>query len=278
VCSGVENTFNGLGEKIKASTQAIASFSFDVISQTKYTFEDTRAPSNVFRHFDRNVLVLFTQFKIFAVEGASKVARTIVGVMDCIQVVMEMDYFLGRRLQADRKENRQAAIAGHGAFAVASLGGVALWAHDLSYINLSKMAANLSRTKVFSFVPTVLSSIPVLKDMTKLQEVAASIGKMRLFRKIVKLSLVSFVQHAFALGYFCFAIDAIQKINSSRDQITISSAKWDLYYYTAELAFEALVLAGITNAIGMGLMASIAVLLAIKSYSYKTVHKHELAS
>jgi hypothetical protein len=248
---------------------------------------DTNASAAVFRKLDQHVFRFLEH--LGGIEGGltrfSTFIRHNVALIDFVQLIGDVNYFVRGKFKEKRNEKGQLekprdsaeVIAGHAAFAVANTGGSLLWLQQLNILSLSKMASKIGEVRVFSCVPKVIASIPVIKNLSGLQKVANAVGEFRAFGFVKHLSCLTITLRALDLGYALYAVDAVKRLlNKHNNQTQTISAGIDLSSYLAELMLSALVLAGVTNVVGLGVMGLTCITLTVASFLYRVFNENEL--
>lgn len=201
-----------------------------------------------------------------------KILSSYVGYIDFLQVAADVDYFVRGKF---KKENFL-QVGAHIACFVANVGGALLWLEDMAFINLSKATTAIGNWRAFEFVPKVLSTIPVLRDMTVLQKAAKAIGELRVFSVLTKVSPLTIVLRAIDLAYAFLAIEAANRLIKSEKKEQKISAGLDLSSYVAELVLSAVILAGVTNIIALGSIGGGCIVLALSAFLYRSAHEKQL--
>jgi len=244
-----------------------------VIETTNFVFSslanicsNTNALAGVFRKLYKHCIQL-TEHLTDAHGKYAKLShmfRSTVDVIDSVQMWSDGNFFINGYFN----NARYAEIGSRGASLVANIGGTLMWLQEMAFINLSTAAATLGNYRVFSFVPQVLSSVPVLRDISSLQLAANSIGELRVFSVVSKLSPLNVTLRALDLMYTFLAINAAQKIASSNNTEQLIGASIDLSSYLAELTLSAVVCAGVTNVVALGVIGGACISLAVSSFLY----------
>jgi hypothetical protein len=81
---------------------------------------------------------------------------------------------------------------------------------------------------------------------------------------------------ALDLGYALLAIDAGRRLLNAENVKQKVSAGLDLTSYLAELTLSAILLAGVTNVIGLGVAGSTCVALTVSSFLYRIANEKEI--
>jgi len=259
---------------VKATGNAIENFVQGFFRAMTELTADTNALAAFFRKLDKHVLVMMEQLgktpEFF--NKFRENIRATVGFIDFVQVAVDVDYFANAKF----KEDNKLSIAGRISIAVADVGGALLWLQEMSFFNLSKAATSIGNIQVFSFVPKVVSVIPVIRDVAALQRVAATVGQVRIFSAITKISLGFVAERALTLGYVFFAAESFQRLMSPGNHFQKTHAALDLASYISELALDALLTVGVTNIIGLGVMGTVCLSLALSSFLYKVFNEKEI--
>lgn len=253
-----------------------------ILTVAKHASDDTNMTATFFRKTNNQLIHVVAHVRGLPADTWSKFRegmQGLIGIVDFFQLAVEIDYFTGRKLQDDYAKGKTAIIAGHVGFTTAEIGGGTLWLNDLGFIDLGKISAKVADTKVLSFIPKLVAAIPGIRNWTALQRLANTIGDLRIFSFVTKISLLSVTLRALALGYLFFAIDALQRmIDPVRSQIEKISAGWDFTALSSELILDALVLAGVTNIWGLGAAAAAAVVFGTISLGYRMENGSAMAA
>lgn len=218
-------------------------------------------------------------FTVFA-----RMLRNHIAVVDFLQLAKDADYFINQRYKEVRDENGNlvtvrdtfAAIGGNVASFVADIGGSVLWLEELGFLKLGQMADAIGKVKVFGCVPKLVSCVPVLGKLEVVSKAARAIGDLRVFSCIAKISLTFVTLRALDLMFAFFAIDSIMKYRKAENDPQKICAALHLSSYIAELALSALLLAGVTNLIGLGVLGGTAITLAFSAFFYRNAHSEEV--
>lgn len=195
--------------------------------------------------------------------------------IDLFLLANDIDYFVNGHYKKDQKDNKYTFFGRIALFATNIL-GTAAWLVDLGVLNLSKAAKAIGNVRLFSFVPKVISYIPGIRSMPLLQSVAAAIGNVRVFSFVARFSLCYLANRALTVSFIFFGADAYQRMKQPGNYHQLTQAKWEFARCVSEVALDALVVVGVTSAIGLGLLGSACLFMAIKNFVYNIQHKKEL--
>lgn len=257
-----------------------------VFSSVNLLTSDAPALAGVFRKLDQHVLRFFEHLgdSKGKLGQFSKFLGRNVAFIDFFQLVGDVNYFAAGRFKEKRNElgeiekprDKNIVIAGKLGFFAADFGGALLWLQEMSFISLSKAAVAIGEVRVFSFVPKAISSIPLLRDVSGLQRVANAVGEFRAFSFVKNLSCLSLTLRALDLAYALFAVEAGQRLLNAENKNQAISAGLDLSSYLAELTLNAIVFAGVTNVIGLGIVGVTCITFAVASFLYRVTHEKEI--
>lgn len=235
---------------------------------------DANLVASVFRKLEKHVLKLVEHVSKSpgGFDKLSELLRRNVAIIDCVQVAGDIDYFVNGRFHQDTK----AIVAARVSMMVANVGGALLWLESMAFFSLSKAAAAVGEVKVFGFVPKVISSVPGLRDLTTLQNLAKGFGEVRVFSVVAKISPLFITLRALDFMYAFFAFDAAQRLANADNIHKRTSAGLDLSSYLAELAISAMVFAGVTNIVGLGVVGGVCITLTLSSFIYRITHEKQL--
>ena len=194
------------------------------------------------------------------------------GCLNLAQLAGTVDYFINNRF----KQEWWPLIAGNVSIAVVNVGWAMMWLQEMSLFTLSKAAEVVGNVKVFSFMPKLVESVPCFRASIAMQNIAKSMGELRIFSCITKISIGTFVSSALAIGYGFFAIDAFHRLfvtACNHEQTT--HAALDASHYVAEVLYGVLALS-CTNVIVLGVAAGVAFSLGLSAFMYKIVREKEL--
>jgi hypothetical protein len=276
VGNGVSKIGNGLFGAIQATVWGAFSI-----------FKDSCATASVFRKLDQYTLRLIehinhapgslSQFQLFL--------RRNVAFIDLAQLAADIHYAVSGRFKEvynakedkfEKEKDNALMVTGKLAALAANTGGALLWFNEMGLVSLSKAAEVIGETRIFSAVPSILSSIPALKDFPKLHTVAKAIGEFRVFSFIKHTSCLFVTLRALDLMYTCFAVDAGNRLLNADSRIKAISAGLDLSSYLAELTLSAMLLAGVTNVVGLGVFGTACIVLAASSHIYRAANEKEV--
>lgn len=256
------------------------------ISGVQYIVTDSPATAGVFRKLDQHVLRLIeyvnnapgslTQFQLFI--------RRNVAFIDFVQLGADIHYFATGRLketinangEVEKEKDNYIMMSGKLSAFAANIGGSLLWFSEMGFLSLSKAAETIGEVRLFSVVPTIISSVPALKDYSGLQKIANTIGEFRVFGFLKHTHCAFVTLRALDLMNAFFAIDAGRRLLSAESKIKAISAGLDLSSYLAELTLSAIILAGVTNVVSLGVLGASCITLAVSSFIYRTAYEKEV--
>lgn len=256
------------------------------ISVANLIASDSSSTANILRKLDHHVLRLIeyvkgspgslSKFQLFI--------RHNIAFVDFAQLGSDIHYLATGRLkevyndkgQLEKEKDNSIIIAGRTACFTANVGGALLWFNEIGFLSLSKAAEVIGEVRLFSAVPSIISSIPSVKDMPKLQSIAKTIGEFRAFSFIKHTSCLFITLRALDFMYAFFAIDAGRRLLNADSKVKAIAAGLDLSSYFAELTLSAVLLAGVTNVVGLGIAGTTCISLAASSFIYKAVHDKEV--
>lgn len=257
-----------------------------IVSSTSAIAADSTATASVLRKLDHHVLSLIeyinkapgslTQFQLFV--------RRNVAFIDLAQLCADIHYMVAGRMkdvinaegEAVKVKDTGIMQAGKTAALAANTGGALLWFNEMGLVSLSKAAETIGQVRLFSAVPSLVASIPGVKDFPKLGKIANAIGELRVFSFLKHTSCLFVTLRALDIMYACFAVDAAQRFMNAENRIKAISAGLDLSSYLAELTLSAIILAGVTNVVGLGVVGATCIGLTASSFLYRTMHDKEI--
>ncbi|MEI8365619.1 MAG: hypothetical protein WCF65_04290 [Parachlamydiaceae bacterium] len=202
----------------------------------------------------------------------SKVFDAYVGVVDVVQIAADIDGIAHGKF----KSESFVALGKRVSLFVANIAGALMWFQEMAFINLSKTAASLGNFRAFEFVPTVLKNTPILRDITILKQAANSIGGIRVFGILTKVSALNIALRAVDMAYAFMAVDAAQRLARSEKSEHKIQASLDLSNYLAELALSAVLFAGVTNIVALGVMGIGCITLGLSAFFYRISRSVEI--
>lgn len=275
-----------VGNGFSAAAHGVVGAAQKVISSIQHIVTDAPMTAGVFRKLDQHVLRMIehlndapgslSRFQLFIKRN--------VAFIDFVQLASDIHYFATGCIKetinskgkvVKEKDNNIMVAARFSAFA-ANIGGTLLWFGEMGFLSLNQAAVALGEVRLFSFVPKVIESIPVLKSFTDLHKIANVVGEFRVFGFLKHVSCTFLTLRALDFMYAFFAIDAARRLLSAESQIKAISAGLDLSSYLAELTLSAILMAGVTNVVGLGVVGATCITLAVSSFLYKTVNDREI--
>ena len=229
------------------------------------------------------------KYLLCAVESAksAKIARILVNYIsfvDFVQLARDIDYFVNARWKGLHDEKggmiskREgiAAIAANVMSLVADVGGALLWLEEMAFFSLSTAATAVGNVRIFGVLPKVIALVPGLRDMKTLTQAAEALGNLRVFSFVTKVSPLFITLRALDLMYVFFTIDTVQKLMHAKNDCQKMSEGLYLSSYISELTLSALVMAGVTNPIGLGVAGATCLTLALAAFLYRKTHEEIL--
>lgn len=192
-----------------------------------------------------------------------------VGFVDTVQLAGDVNYFYNRKYKADNK----LTVASRVALAVADVGGTLLWLQEMSFIKLSQTAKALGEVRLFSFVPKVISNTPYLRNMPNLAQKAAALGNMRVFSCLNTLSIGLVAGKALALYYLLSAVNSLKTLVKEGTPLDKKQARFDLLYNTTEFTLNTLLIIGVANTVGLGILGATCIATGLASFAHKSINK-----
>jgi hypothetical protein len=259
VVSAVQSVFARLGD-LQMSTYELACF---------------------FRKIERYLLCAVESAKSAHI---AKVLINYIAFIDFVQLARDIDYFVNARwkgMHDDKggivsKRDGIAAIAANVMSLVADIGGALLWLEEMAFFNLSKAAAAVGNVRLFGAVPELIASVPCLRDIKTLTQAADAVGNLRVFSFLTKISPLFITLRALDLMYVFFTVDAVQKLMHAENHYQKMSEGLYLSSYVSEMALSALLMAGVTNPIGLGVAGTTCLTLALAAFLYRKTHEEIL--
>lgn len=188
-----------------------------------------------------------------------------IGFVDTLGVLGDLQYFSRK----DYKKDSNLQVAGRSALAVANAGGALLWFEELKFFKLSHIAHKLGEVRLFSKVPTLVKSIPLVRDIPHLTQAANSLGKVHVFSGLKNLSMCLIAARALVLYYLFSALNSMRKIAQTHDAVERKQAGLDLSYYASELALNSLLIVGVASTAGLGALGATCVATGLASFTYR---------
>ena len=275
---------------IKSGTHSLTNFVSSFFHRTIIGLSDVAGDTNAVAAFYRKMEKHVVNLVEFATETPGKCSkmadclRKAVSFIDFVQFAGDLKYFLTGGYKEERNEkgelvkaaDTKTIIGARVAMAAADIGGTLLWFEEMGFYKLKDVAASIGSTRVFGCAPKIVSSIPVLRDITVLSRAANALGNLRLFSFITKASCLFVTLRALDLMYGLFAADAASRVINAPSSYHRISAGLDLSSYLSELTISALVFAGVTNVVGLGIAGAVCMTMALSSFLYRNSHKDEL--
>lgn len=280
----VSTSQNGIIKGVKA----VGSVAHGTVVSISSVASESTAIAGFYRKMEKHVLNLVEHSA--SIPGhLGKLAgslRKIVSFIDFIQLFGDADYFVNRGYSEKRNEEGQLEknadskiiVSARVAMAAADVGGSLLWLEELGFFKLSQLASDLGKVRLFGFVPKVVASLPKVRDLPVVSRVANTIGNLNVFGSLAKLSCLSITLRALDLMYGLFALDAAKRIASAPSTPHRISASLDFVSYISELALSALLFAGFSNVVGLGIAGGTCVTMAVASFIYRNNHLAKLGA
>lgn len=212
-------------------------------------------------------------------------------VIDVAQLANDADYLVNKgwkaKISDDGKSYKPADnavnVCTRISTAVVDIGCALLWFEEMGFYSLKATAAAIGNVRVFSFIPKVVSSIPVIRDVSILQKAAKAVGDLRVFSCINKMSALTITLRALDLMYAFLAIESAQKLidaNKIEDKTERAAKKLSaglyLSNYISELVLSALLIVGVTNVAALGAMGAVCITLGLSAFFHRVTHEEEL--
>ena len=247
-------------------------------------FADSSAEANFFRKIEGPIIRMVEYLANIpgGLQKCSEILRHNVAFIDLVIMLADINYLwktLIRTNTDDKKiepKDNNLVIGGRIAFLTANIGGALMWLEEMSFLSLAKTAHTIGEARIFSVVPQVISKVPFVRDLPRLQKFANLVGELRVFSFVKSLSCLSVTLRALDLGYALFALDASRRLMTANNTSQITAAGIELTSYLSELALSAAIFAGVTNVVALGVGASACVALAASAFLYRVTHENEL--
>lgn len=248
--------------------------------------KDTNAVVAFYRKMERHVVDLL-EYLSDTPGKLGKMAehmRRAVSFVDCFQLAGDLHYFLNGGYKEVRSENgklekeadNKVIIAARVATATADVGGTLLLFEELGFYKLNTIANAIGNTRLFSFVPKVVASIPVIRDVGILGRAANALGNLRIFGCLTKISCLFVTLRALDLMHGFYAIDAARRLVTGPSACHKISAGLDFTSSIGDLVLSALLFAGVTNVVGLGVIGAACITMTAASFLYRASHNAEL--
>lgn len=278
----ISTTGKGVSVAVYGAIRAVQ----QVFTVASLLIADAPATAGVFRKLDQHVLRFLEHLGVAKgqLSKFSVCLRRNVAFIDFFQLAADINYFAAGRFKEKRNEKGEIekardhalVITGKLALFSADIGGTLLWLQEMSFFSLNATAAALGEVRLFSFIPKAVAAIPGLRDFASLQRVANGVGEFRAFSFVKNFSCLSLTLRAVDLAYLIFAVDAGRRLFNADNAIQAISAGLDLSSYLAELTLSAIVFAGVTNVVGLGIAGTTCIALALASFLYRVGHEKEI--
>lgn len=265
-------TISTMKDSLQSIFLRIAHAAQSVLFTLGFLTTDANALANIFRRLNGQVFNAVDQLssipgffnKFRAASGSA------VGWIDTLQLFSDVNYLYSGKYKSDSNVGIAAKIS----IFAADIGGSLLWLQEISLLNLSKAAATLGQTRFFGFVPKIVSCLPLIRDVSGIQRLASAIGEIRVFGFVNQISMKFIAGRALALAYILFAVDSSKKLLDANNTVTQrTQAGIDLSRYLSELALDAMLILGVTNVIGLGVMGAVCITTGVASLAYRVNHK-----
>lgn len=271
---------------LDAAAHGVISLSQNIIGGISDLSVHTNSVAGVFRKLQRHTFYMIENLR--ETPGYFKkligITTHYVAVVDIMQLAGDVDYVVNKgwkeKISVDGKEYKPAdsaaTVAGRASLVVVDIGANLLWYEEMGFYSLKNAAAAIGNTRIFSYLPKVVSSIPGVRNVAVIQNAAKTIGELRVLSFVTKISPLFVTLRAVDLMYAFFAIDAAQNLVKGDTATKKTSAALYLSSYLAELTISAALLAGVTNVIALGTMGAVCISLALAAFFYKHSHEAEL--
>ncbi|MBA3815053.1 MAG: hypothetical protein H0X29_00725 [Parachlamydiaceae bacterium] len=273
-----ENTYNQeyawAGRSVSSVKQCPGSISSRLISGAQRVINMlglvVSSPSTlafVFRRMNCQVINAIDQVKkmpayLFRFRGASE---SFTRCVDAVEFIKDIQYFYDKEYRNDNKLQ----VTSHIAISVANVGGTLLRMQEMGFIKLGQAAKAIGEVRLFSFVPKVIASIPLVRDIQSLERAAASLGKIQVFSGLSRLSLGLIAGRALMLFYVVSALNSLQTIANNGSSSDKTQAGLDLSYYLSELTLNVLLTMGVASVAGLGVLGATSIATGLASFAYK---------
>lgn len=236
-------TFSLLRGGMQSSFGMVVNIVEKVFITLKVICADPNAFASVIKKFDDHLFALIEKLNKSAGEfqKLKAVIRSTGSCINALQIAADIDYFLKAKFKLDSKLNTLGRLA----LFTAHAGITFLWFSQIGFVNLNKIVNSLGNTFIFT--------------------------------KTIPLSLGYATARAFGIAHALFAIDALDRLNKPGNIYQKTIAKFELSAHAAEVFLDLMLVAGIVNALRLGIMAAICVSLGVDVLLYKEKHKVELA-
>lgn len=238
---------------------------------------NTDALATVFRKINNHVLALVEKIRHIPgyFDSFRKSLGNTINCIDFLQTATSIHYFFSKQFLKDSK----AFVAARVGILIADVGGAVLWLRSMGFSVFSKTAETVGNFRVFGFVPKVISVIPGLRNIEAVKNCAQAIGNLRIFSPLAKIPLGFVVTRALALGYTFFAIDAFKRmINKESATCEKRQAAIEFARFVGEVLLDALILAGVTSIVGLGVAGGTVAGLALGTILHKMYYTKELTA
>lgn len=270
--SAVGTTVVGVGQKVIVAASDITG--------------DSCATASILRKLDHHVLRWIEHIKNApgSFSQFQQMIRRSVCFIDLAQICADVHYVATGRFkevinekgQVEKEKDNDIMIAGKLAGLAANTGGALLWFNEMGMISLTKAAETIGEVRLFSAIPSLISSIPALNDFPKLHAIANAVGEFRAFSFVKHTSCLFVTLRALDFMYACFAVDAAQRLMNADSRIKAIAAGLDLSSYLSELTLSAIMLAGVTNVVSLGVVGTTCIAFAVSSFLYKVANEQEI--
>ncbi len=192
--------------------------------------------------------------------------------IDVLQLACDADYFITRKYKGDSKQTIAARIS----LLITNIFGTCAALIDFGCKSIGTFFNSLGNVRVFSFVPKLIASVPGLRDMPRLQRIAESIGNVHVFGVFNKLSLGYIAERFLGLTYAFFAADAIRRLIQPGTAVQKKFAGIELASSVSEVGLNVMTAVGVTNIIGLGILGTVCLSLAVTRFVYNHFHEKEI--
>lgn len=237
--------------------------------------DDTQALSGLFKKVATRFLPL-VEYARGLPDHYRKFKDVLNNTRDCIDLwslASDIDYWVNNRFKDDPTLQR----CGRGMILTTNVLAITCWLGEIGALQLGKAAEAIGNVRLFSFIPKVVSSVPVLRNMPKLISAANAIGNLRVFSLVTKISLGYAAHRALAIAYAFFAANAYQRLqNPGLSDIQKTDARWELAHSASEVALDAMVVVGVTSTVALGLVGTACMALLIKKFIFRMDNSKEI--
>lgn len=251
-------------------TEKVGQCAFKVSSTLNLLFSDPNATAPSLKKLTRNVLpwIEYSRNLPDHYIKLKVVLESAFSLITALQITADVDYFANGKY----KQNSHLTVAGRIARSIAHLGEGMMWLGHLGLINLVSTAVKIQDLRIFSCAPRFLACFPRLRDSRFLQDLAQSLGSIRVFNFIAKIRLISAIEAAWALFYACSSLESLYKLIQPENHKRQRYVGIELAKNSAEFTLACLLVGGVVNIPCIGAMGCLCIGLEISRLIYKEQH------